>query len=66
VTMSVNVFEFFSQVKKEISKITWPTKKETMNSVLVVLVFVVLSSLFFVFSDIAMAALVKFLLHVGS
>ncbi|MGD9649964.1 MAG: preprotein translocase subunit SecE [Dongiaceae bacterium] len=43
----VNPAQFIRQVRQEIVKITWPNRKETMISTMMVLLFVVVASLFF-------------------
>ena len=46
-----NPFEFLQQVRAEGSKVTWPTRKETMITTAMVFVMVVLASLFFMGVD---------------
>ena len=43
--------EFVRQVKQETLKVTWPSRKETAISTVMVLVMVVISALFFMFVD---------------
>jgi preprotein translocase subunit SecE len=43
--------QFFRQVRQEVSKVTWPTRKETMITTAMVFVMVVLASLFFMAVD---------------
>ena len=43
--------QFFKQVRQEVSKVTWPTRKETMITTAMVFVMVVLASLFFLAVD---------------
>jgi len=38
--------EYFSEVKAELKKVTWPTRKETISSTYVVLIVVVVISAF--------------------
>ncbi|GGK43204.1 preprotein translocase subunit SecE [Salinarimonas ramus] len=44
-------FEFLQQVRQEGSKVTWPTRKETMVTTGMVFVMVLLASLFFLVVD---------------
>lgn len=37
--------EFFQDVKKEMKKVTWPTKNETINKTLIVIVIFVIFAL---------------------
>jgi preprotein translocase subunit SecE len=43
--------EFFRQVRQEVQKVTWPTRKETTVTTVMVFVMVVLASLFFFVVD---------------
>ena len=43
--------QFFRQVRQEVSKVTWPSRKETMITTAMVFVMVVLASLFFLAVD---------------
>ena len=42
-----NPFQFFQQVKREASKVTWPTSKETVTSTIMVLILATLATIFF-------------------
>jgi preprotein translocase subunit SecE len=46
-----NPFEFLQQVRSEGSKVTWPTRKETMVTTAMVLVMVLLAAIFFLIVD---------------
>ena len=58
-------FEFMQQVRAEGSKVTWPTRRETVITTVMVFVFAILASLFFLVTDQvirhAMALLLDFL-----
>ncbi|MHA1564357.1 MAG: preprotein translocase subunit SecE [Alphaproteobacteria bacterium] len=58
--------EFVRQVRQETSKVTWPTRQETLTSVLMVFVMVVFVALFFFLVDLGLSALVQFALSLGS
>jgi preprotein translocase subunit SecE len=53
--------QFFRQVRLEVSKVTWPTRKETMITTAMVFVMVVLASLFFLAVDWVLGTLVNLL-----
>ena len=57
--------EFVQQVRQEVSKVTWPTRKETTVSTVMVFIFVILTATFFFFVDQALAVLVKLVLGFG-
>jgi preprotein translocase subunit SecE len=46
-----NPFEFLQQVRAEGSKVTWPTRKETIITTAMVFVMAVLAALFFLVVD---------------
>ncbi len=52
-----NPFEFIQQVRDESGKITWPSRKETMVSTVMVMIMVAIASVFFLAVD--------FLLNMG-
>lgn len=60
-----SVGEFVRQVRQEVSKVTWPTRTETIQSTLMVVVMVALAALFFFLVDIVLAELVQLALSVG-
>jgi len=43
--------KFVQEVKQEASKVTWPTKKETIASTVMVLIMVVIAATFFFVAD---------------
>ena len=57
--------QFVRQVKQEVSKVTWPTRKETTVSTAMVLVMVVLSALFFFIVDQLLATGVQLIFGLG-
>jgi len=59
------VIQFLREVRQEASKVTWPTRKETMISTGMVLVMVVVAAIFFFLVDELIAIGVRFLLGVG-
>ena len=46
-----NPLQFIQQVRQEAAKVTWPSRKETGISTIMVFVFVFISALFFMFVD---------------
>jgi preprotein translocase subunit SecE len=57
--------EYFQQVRNEIKKITWPSRKETMVSTVAVFIMVTIAAIFLFLADQVMAFLVRFLLGLG-
>jgi len=44
-------FKFFQEVRAETQKVTWPSRRETMITTIMVFVMVGLASIFFFFAD---------------
>jgi preprotein translocase subunit SecE len=47
----INPMEFVEQVRSEASKVTWPTRKETGITTVMVMIMVFFASLFFLGAD---------------
>jgi preprotein translocase subunit SecE len=60
-----NPFEFLQQVRTEVSKVTWPTRKETVITSIMVLVMVLAAALFFLAVDQVLSLLVSVVLGIG-
>ena len=61
----INPVQFVQEVRQEVAKVTWPTRKEVWVTTLAVLVMVTLASLFFMVADQAMGYLVSLILGLG-
>ncbi len=61
-----NPFMFFQQVRSEVSKVTWPTRRETLITTVMVFVMVFLASVFFLLADQLMSWGVGLLLGLGA
>ena len=59
-----NPFEFFQQVRNETAKVTWPSRRETMISTVMVLVFAVIASIFFFAADQLMSFGIELILGI--
>ncbi len=46
-----NPFEFLQQVREEAAKVTWPTRRETMISTVMVFIMVAIAAVFFLAVD---------------
>lgn len=62
----VGPFEFLAQVRDEGRKVTWPSRKETVVTTVMVFVMVVVASIFFTLVDQALRYLVTLILGVGA
>ncbi|MBO7244876.1 MAG: preprotein translocase subunit SecE [Alphaproteobacteria bacterium] len=61
--MKVSMAQFVRQVKQEVTKITWPTRKETMQGSIIVIVMSVLIALFLFFIDMIFAGIIQAILE---
>ena len=61
--MNFKVAEFIQQVKAELQKVTWPTRKETYGSTVVVIVLVLMVAVFLWVVDTGLSALIQTLLN---
>ena len=59
-------FKFLQEVRAEAQKVTWPTRKETTVTTIMVFVMVVIASIFFLLADQVMRLAVSFLLGISS
>ncbi|CAN2042638.1 preprotein translocase subunit SecE [Candidatus Magnetomoraceae bacterium gMMP-15] len=55
--------QFLRDVRVELKKVTWPSYKHTIGSTAVVILLVMIISAFLGVIDIALAGLVRFILH---
>lgn len=62
----VNPGAFIRQVRQEASKVTWPTRKETLVTTGMVFVMVFIASIFFFSVDFGIQRIVKLILSLGS
>jgi len=56
------VRQFLREVRVELSKVTWPTRKDTLASTSVVLVIVILIAAFLGLVDLGLSRLMRILL----
>jgi len=54
--------QFLSNVKGELQKVTWPTRKDTYSSTVVVIVLVIAVAIFLWLVDSALSTLIRLLL----
>jgi len=58
----MNPAKFVREVRLEASKVTWPTRKETMVSTVMVLIMVAIAATFFVVIDFVVAHIIRAIL----
>ena len=59
-----NPFKFLQEVRTEASKVTWPTRRETLITTVMVFIMVAVSSVFFLAADQIIRLVVTFILNV--
>lgn len=57
--------QFLREVKTEVKKVSWPTRKDTINSTSVVLITVLLIALFLGLIDLGLSKIIGGLLRLG-
>lgn len=62
----VSPIEFFRQVRQETSKVTWPSRKETLITTAMVFVMGLVAALFFFMVDSILRFAVQLILGLGS
>ena len=60
-----NPFEFIQEVRQEVSKVTWPSRKEVWVTTVAVLIMVMLASIFFLVTDQILGWVVSLVLGLG-
>jgi preprotein translocase subunit SecE len=60
-----NPFEFIQQVRTEVAKVTWPTRRETVITTAMVLLMSIAAALFFLAADWVLGTVVTFVLGLG-
>jgi len=57
---------FVRQVRQELQKVTWPSRRDTLISSLIVILLIFLFSLFFLLSDQVWSFSIKKIIQIGS
>ena len=60
-----NPMEFYRQVRQEVAKVTWPSRKETGVTTAMVVVFVIIMAIFFLLVDQVASWLIQLVLDLG-
>ena len=62
----LNPIAFMQEVRQEVAKVTWPTRKEVSITTLMVLIMVALASIFFLLVDQTLSFIVRLVLGFGA
>ncbi|MFK7793234.1 MAG: preprotein translocase subunit SecE [Devosiaceae bacterium] len=60
-----NPFTFMQEVRQEVSKVVWPTRRETTVTTIMVFIMVFLAAIFFLAADQVLSFIVSQLLAIG-
>ena len=58
--------EFMKQVRTEVSKVVWPTRAETIQTAIMVLIMTIILAFFFLGVDSVFGSIVQWLLSLAS
>jgi preprotein translocase subunit SecE len=61
----VSPFKFLQEVRSEVQKVTWPTRRETGITTAMVFVMVAIASVFFLVADQIIRVFITFVLGLG-
>ena len=61
-----NPGQYIREVRQEVSKVTWPTRKETTVTTIMVFIMVFLAALFFFFVDQVLSWVVRMIIGLGA
>ena len=59
-------FKFLQEVRAEADKVTWPTRRETVITTIMVFVMVAVASVLFLVADQVIRVVITFILQVAS
>ena len=62
--MAFSPFKFLQEVHSETAKVTWPTRRETTITTIMVFIMVAVSSVFFFVADQIIRLLITFILGI--
>jgi preprotein translocase subunit SecE len=64
--MAFSPFKFLQEVRSETAKVTWPTRRETTITTIMVFVMVALASIFFTVADQIIRVIITYILGVAA
>ena len=63
--MAKSPFKFLQEVRAEADKVTWPTRRETLITTIMVFVMVALASILFLVADQVIRIVITFILGIA-
>jgi len=64
--MAKSLIQFFRETRQEAQKVTWPSRKETVTTTIVVFVMIFIMAMILLMADGAISTAVKFILGLGA
>jgi preprotein translocase subunit SecE len=64
--MAINPLKYVQQVRSEVSKIIWPTKRETVTTTVMVFIMATLVAIFFFLIDTIIGNILELILRLAS
>jgi preprotein translocase subunit SecE len=64
--MALDLVKFIRETRQEARKVTWPTKKETVTTTIVVFIMTFIMAVILFVADWVIAAAIKFILGLGA
>jgi preprotein translocase subunit SecE len=62
----LNPFKFLQEVRQETNKVTWPSRRETAITTVMVFIFAAVSAIFFLLADQVIRFAVTTILRIGT
>ncbi len=62
----MNIAKFIKETKQEALKVTWPSRKETTTTTIVVFIMIFIMSMILFTADWFISGLVQFILNLGA
>ena len=60
-----NPLQFMREVREEVNKVTWPTRRETIVTTVMVFIMAIAAAIFFMLADQVISKVVKIVLGFG-
>ena len=60
-----NPLQFMREVREEVSKVSWPSRRETIVTTVMVLIMAIAAAIFFMLADQVISKIVKIVLGFG-
>ena len=60
-----NPLQFMREVREEVNKVTWPTRRETIVTTIMVSIMAIAAAIFFMLADQVISLIIKTILGFG-